>query len=415
MTGRLEGVTGGDWPEPLVCDRVEDLAGMVSRAAFNEARTHRYLLARSWQPDLPVMTWIMLNPSTADAFADDPTIRRCAGFARREGCGGIKVVNLFALRATDPGELRRHPDPVGPCNDRIIDAHACGIVVVAWGAHGKYAERSSTVARILLGAGVVPACLGVTAGDQPRHPLYVRGDAPLVPWQPVPSTGVRAMTSRPEDSQPGGVPPSAGLGQGSAAIPPSQAAVARDAVSIAPGGIAGAPQDPASGAAHPVVPLAARPAPGRSQLAGAGCGKVEPPIAAPSRTALTAAGYGSQGTPSRSARREGTAGPESATSGPAQSSPPPRKGRGGGDRAPVSGASGPGAAGTGQETAGGAPEASSALPAGKRGQDFRDAVKAAQSAQAAQRRRDRGKWPARRTGGTYGPGMSRRQPPGGAT
>ena len=119
---------------------------MVSWAAFNEARTHRYLLARSWQPGLPVMTWIMLNPSTADAFADDPTIRRCVSFARREGCGGIVVTNLFALRATDPRELRLHSDPVGACNDQVIDAHACGTVVVAWGAGGNLSGRGGQVA-----------------------------------------------------------------------------------------------------------------------------------------------------------------------------------------------------------------------------------------------------------------------------
>jgi len=175
------------WPEPLVCDYAEDLAGMTSRAVFNEARTHRYLLARSWQPDLPVMTWIMLNPSTADAEKDDPTIVRCMRFARREGCGGIKVINLFALRATDPRELRTHDDPVGACNDRIIGAHACGLVVAAWGAGGMLNERSSHVAARLTSAGTTLLCLDVTKVGHPKHPLArgrerVPDDAPLTPW-----------------------------------------------------------------------------------------------------------------------------------------------------------------------------------------------------------------------------------------
>jgi hypothetical protein len=180
-----------DWPEPLVCDTAEDLTGGVSWATFNEARTHRYLLARSWQENLPVMTWIMLNPSTADAFTDDPTIRRCVSFARREGCGGIQVVNLFALRATDPRELRSHADPVGACNDQTIEAHTCGRVVVAWGAHGKFAGRAMAVSRALLVTGVTPLCLGVTKDGHPKHPLArgrerVPDDAPLLPWEPAP-------------------------------------------------------------------------------------------------------------------------------------------------------------------------------------------------------------------------------------
>ena len=86
------------------------------------ARVYRYLLTRRWGT-VPAMVWIMLNPSTADAFAEDPTIRRCLIFAHREGCGGLTVVNLFALRSTDPKALTRHPDPVGPANDTFIRGH----------------------------------------------------------------------------------------------------------------------------------------------------------------------------------------------------------------------------------------------------------------------------------------------------
>jgi hypothetical protein len=179
---------GRELPEPpLVCDRSEDLAGMTSWAAFNEPRTHRYLLGRSWQPALPVMTWIMLNPSTADAEKNDPTIVRCMRFARREGCGGIHVVNLFALRATDPRDLRRHGDPVGPGNDRIIDGQACGLVVAAWGAGGMLGGRGPRVAARILSAGTTLLCVGVTKDGHPKHPLArgrerVPDDAPLTPW-----------------------------------------------------------------------------------------------------------------------------------------------------------------------------------------------------------------------------------------
>ena len=149
-------------------------------ATLSGDRAYRYLLTRRWG-DGPAMCWIMLNPSTADAAADDPTIRRCIGFARREGCGAIQVINLFALRAADSRELLTSPDPVGPGGDGFLLARplsAC--TVAAWGAHGSLHGRSAEVRALL--AGVRLFCLGVTSGGEPRHPLYVRADVPLVPF-----------------------------------------------------------------------------------------------------------------------------------------------------------------------------------------------------------------------------------------
>ena len=177
-----------DWPEPLTVDQTEDMLGLGSHAVFNEARTHRYLLTRRWARWAlgPAMTWIMLNPSTADAFADDPTIRRCISFARREGCGSLRVLNLFALRATDPRELRKHPDPVGPRNDQMIRSQPrSAFTVAAWGADALAVERGQEVARLLAATAVPLSCLGVTSGGHPRHPLYIRADAPLIPWEPA--------------------------------------------------------------------------------------------------------------------------------------------------------------------------------------------------------------------------------------
>lgn len=170
--------------ERCVEDRETGLFGVTATATFGEARTHRFLLTRTWD-DGPVAVFVMLNPSTADAFATDPTCNRCITFARREGCGGMRVVNLHALRATDPRELRKHPDPVGAGNDEFI-TQACsdaGVVVAAWGAHGTLHDRAGEVTRMLGAAGVRLWCLGVTSGGQPRHPLYVRGDAPLRPYE----------------------------------------------------------------------------------------------------------------------------------------------------------------------------------------------------------------------------------------
>lgn len=142
---------------------------------------YRYALYRTWNPDDGVCCWIMLNPSTADGIDDDPTIRRCVGFARAWGCGGIAVVNLFAYRATNPKELYSVADPVGPMNDSFITRAAIGakIVVAAWGTHGAFQNRGMKVANNLNSIRGDVQCLGVTKDGHPRHPLYVAAHTQL--------------------------------------------------------------------------------------------------------------------------------------------------------------------------------------------------------------------------------------------
>lgn len=153
-------------------------------ARFSECGRYRYTLQRSWLPTDPHMCWIMLNPSTADADVDDPTVRRCVRFAERLGMGGLVVVNLFALRATDPKTLRRVEDPVGPENDEAIleAAKAASRVVVAWGAHGGLLLRDRKVTETLKRHGIALECMGITRDGHPRHPLYLRGDTEPVPF-----------------------------------------------------------------------------------------------------------------------------------------------------------------------------------------------------------------------------------------
>ena len=143
--------------------------------------TYRWSLWRSWSStaDQRACTFVMLNPSTADGRRDDPTIRRCVGFASREGFTGIHVVNLFALRATDPAKLKMVPDPVGPANDSVIlDAvRSSEFIVAAWGQHGPLFGRDEAVLRLLEGHRIW--CLGTTKKGQPRHPLPVRKSAPM--------------------------------------------------------------------------------------------------------------------------------------------------------------------------------------------------------------------------------------------
>ena len=170
----------------LVIDRDVDLSGIERGTAwFSPDRTYRYLLTRRWDVLAPVMSFIMFNPSKAGAAATDPTVTRCCGFARRERCGGIEVGNLHALCATNPDDLRGHPDPVGPDNDAMLEdlaRLATGPVVAAWGALNTNG-RDLAVARVFTRLGVPLYCLGTTKGGHPRHPLYVRGDAPLIPWE----------------------------------------------------------------------------------------------------------------------------------------------------------------------------------------------------------------------------------------
>lgn len=160
-----------------------------SWADMSDCGTYRYTLGRRWARG-PVLTFLMLNPSTADSSTDDPTLRRCVSFATREGCGAIVVVNLFAYRATKPAELYAATDPIGPDNDtaliaafRVAREHDQK-VVAAWGAHPAATARTTAVLA-LPGMGTGLHALGTTSAGHPRHPLYVRGDTPLAPWSPI--------------------------------------------------------------------------------------------------------------------------------------------------------------------------------------------------------------------------------------
>ena len=149
---------------------------MNGGATFCASGRHRYRLWRRWS-DGPVVGFCLLNPSTADADRNDPTIRRCIGFARAWGYGGVEVVNLFAFRATDPRELRRATDAVGRANDRHLAAAARRVdaMVVAWGVHGAWQSRDRD-ALALLSRWTRPLALGWTRSGAPRHPLYLRRD-----------------------------------------------------------------------------------------------------------------------------------------------------------------------------------------------------------------------------------------------
>lgn len=151
-------------------------------AQFSPDRVYRYALWRTWDASNGSrVMFIGLNPSTADETQDDPTIRRCVGFAKRLGAGQMIMANLFAFRATDPFTMLKlvHTDPVGPDNDAWLArlAEHAGIIVAAWGAHGGHRHRDEQVIGMFSDR---LFALGVTKDGHPRHPLYLRADAELV-------------------------------------------------------------------------------------------------------------------------------------------------------------------------------------------------------------------------------------------
>ena len=170
-------------------DAHTDPGGVRGTAVLSTDQTRRYLLTRRWDEG-PLMAWVMLNPSTADARTDDATITRCTRRARDFGAfGGIAVVNLFSLRATDPRALTNYPDPVGAGNDSFIvrTCRTVVLVVAAWGAHGAYLGRGAAVTSLLTRSGIQPFCLGVTADGHPRHPGRMAYATALVPFGGVTS------------------------------------------------------------------------------------------------------------------------------------------------------------------------------------------------------------------------------------
>lgn len=158
----------------------------TSGAVFSPDGLHRVRLWRIWNPELPVLVWCLLNPSVAGAERSDLTLAKCIGFAKRNGYGGVIIVNLFTLVATDPDELLRQ---LQVANVRDADEHirwAChaaprSTVVLGWGSKLWAEERARHVVRLLtVNAQLKLHCLGTTKDGNPRHPSRLGYDTPLV-------------------------------------------------------------------------------------------------------------------------------------------------------------------------------------------------------------------------------------------
>lgn len=143
---------------------------MKTDAKLSDCRAYRYALWRTWDESKPYAMFIGLNPSTADETEDDPTIKRCIAFARDWGYGGLCMANLFAFRATEPSEMMRAENPVGPENDEWLKnlSSGAGVIIAAWGNSGSYRGRSkeilSTFPKLM--------CIKLNQSGEPAHPLY---------------------------------------------------------------------------------------------------------------------------------------------------------------------------------------------------------------------------------------------------
>lgn len=154
---------------------------LESDARISDDGMYRYLLRRTWDFTKLRVLIIMLNPSTADATIDDATIRSCVRLCKWRNDGGFEVVNLFALRATNPAELKTVADPVGPSNNDVIEAAImrCDIAICAWGAYPGAIERGRTVRGLLRLRRPAVFCWGKTKDGAPKHPLYIKSGTAL--------------------------------------------------------------------------------------------------------------------------------------------------------------------------------------------------------------------------------------------
>ena len=154
---------------------------MDRSAIFSDNRKYRYTLWRTWDTKLGYAMFIGLNPSTADETEDDPTIRRCIGFAKAWGYGALCMTNLFAYRATKPKDMQIADSPIGSENDHFLKSVAtlASIVIAAWGINGSFLQRDQEVISLVPNKHV----LRITKKGHPAHPLYLPKNITPVKWE----------------------------------------------------------------------------------------------------------------------------------------------------------------------------------------------------------------------------------------
>ena len=158
--------------------------GTASTVSYSDCEYYRYSLTRTWDDTAPRIMFVMLNPSKADEFANDPTVERCERRARALGFGAFRVTNIFAWRDTDPRAMRAAAAPIGPGNDDVLreGAYWADRVLAAWGTHGAHLGRGDAAHALLRRCPAPLFHLGLTKHGHPRHPLYVSYAQAPIPW-----------------------------------------------------------------------------------------------------------------------------------------------------------------------------------------------------------------------------------------
>lgn len=148
---------------------------------------YRYLLWRVFDPSLPLLVVLMLNPSKATHEQGDRTIDGLIRRAARMGYGGIVVANCFAYRATDPADMKKVEDPVGPVNDNVIGILLSQDVdlLCAWGVHATHRDREKEVRCAISSGRARPHVLRLCVSGAPEHPLYIPAATGLSRWEPA--------------------------------------------------------------------------------------------------------------------------------------------------------------------------------------------------------------------------------------
>lgn len=145
-----------------------------SKARFSKNKCHRYFLERCWNKKKPALMIIGLNPSTADAINNDPTVARCINFGKTWGYGRIYMMNIFAYRATNPIIMKAAKNPIGKENDKwlVRVAARSDMILAAWGNHGFYLDRDIQIITLLKKYKLF--CLDKNVTGCPKHPLYCK-------------------------------------------------------------------------------------------------------------------------------------------------------------------------------------------------------------------------------------------------
>lgn len=149
------------------------ISGYETKAEFSPCKKYRYRLWRKWS-DNPRVCFVMLNPSTADDINNDPTVERCQRRAKAWGFGAVEVVNIFALRSTNPKVLyNKDVDPIGDWNNKAIKIASmqAQLIVCGWGKHGSLMNRGSAVVKLLSEFKLY--YLRTNSDGSPEHPLYI--------------------------------------------------------------------------------------------------------------------------------------------------------------------------------------------------------------------------------------------------